>query len=68
MISFIGNYRQAKPNEKQSTSGRSLIKERYRLAKINNNYGLYGVRQFCNNDSPGDAPFEIVATFFKHKN
>lgn len=63
VISFIGNYRQDKPNEKQLTAGRKLIKEGLRLGKIQNNYGLYGVRQFCNNDSPGNALFEIIQTW-----
>lgn len=63
VISFIGNYRKVKPNEKQLASGQSLIKDGLRLSKIQSEYGLYGVRQFCDNDSPGDALFGIIQTW-----
>jgi len=60
VISFIGDYRREQPNEKQLTAGQDLIKEGLSLHKIQRNYGLYGVRQFCDNDSPGQALFDVI--------
>ncbi len=63
VISFIGDYRKVKPNEKQLSTAQMLITDGLRLGKIQSKYGLYGVRQFCDNDSPGNALFEIIQTW-----
>lgn len=59
-IAFIGDFSEKVPSEAQINAAKEIIAFGVKNHFITSAFKLYGQRQLIDNDSPGDALFEII--------